>query len=111
LNGYSQSGSTPKRNKRMKSLIAQAPTIVEVTDLDAYEVNILKEDNPFAKEDDEDEEDDSNNHSPCFKFPKLKFQNAKPISHAKQVHNDKEKQRYGYNYRNIVMLYRLGVKH
>ena len=97
MNGYSQSGSMLKRNKRMKSLTAQAPTTVEILDLDAYEVNILKEDNPFAKEDDEDEgeeSDDSNNHSPCFKFPKLKFQNAKPISHAKQAHNDKEKQRY-----------------
>ena len=81
----------------MKSQIAQAPTTVEITDLDAYEVDILKEDNPFAKEDDEEEEeesDDSSSHSPCFKLPKLKFQNAKPVSHAKQVHNEKEKHRY-----------------
>ena len=82
----------------MKPQIAQAPTTVEITDLDAYEVDILREDNPFAKEDDDEEEeesDDSSNHSPCLKFPKLKFQNAKPVSQAKKVHNLKEKHRYG----------------
>ena len=96
LNGYSQTGSAFKKSKRMKSQIAQAPTTVEITDLDAYEVDILKEDNPCAKEDDEeeDESDNSSNHSPCFKFPKLKFQNAKPISHAKQIHNENERHRY-----------------
>ena len=97
MNGYSQTGSMFKRSKRMKSQVAQAPTTVEITDLDAYEVDILKEDNPFAKEDDDEEEesDDNSNHSPCLKFPKLKFQNAKPVTHAKQVHNAKEKHRYG----------------
>lgn len=82
----------------MKSQIAQAPTTVEVTDLDAYEVDILKEDNPFAKEEDEeeDDEDDSSNRGPCFKFPKLKFQSPKPVSHAKAMHNAKEKIRYRY---------------
>ena len=87
----------------MKPQIAAAPTTVEVTDLDAFEVDIIKEDNPFAKEDDEDdddeeeeeESDDSSNHGPpCFKFPKLKFtQSAKPVSHAKLIHNAKEKNR------------------
>lgn len=78
----------------MKSQIAQAPTTVEVTDLDAYEVEIAKEENPYAKDEDEDEDeesDESSSHSPCFKFPKLKFQSNKSVSQAKQVHNEKEK--------------------
>ena len=86
----------------MKLQIAQAPTTVEVTDLDAYEVDILKEDNPFAKDDcdeeeDEEDSDDSTNHNPCFKLPKLKFKSDKPISHAKMIHNAKEKNRYGFS--------------
>ena len=84
---------------------------MEVTDLDAFEVDILKEDNPFAKEDDDEEEeeeesDESSNHGPpCFKFPKLKFtQSAKPVSHAKLIHNAKEKNRYSCKYSNAIIL-------
>ena len=84
----------------MKPQIAQAPTTVEVTDLDAFEVDIIKEDNPFADEDeDEDESDESSNHGPPrFKFPKLKFtQSEKSVSHAKLIHNAKEKNRYTFS--------------
>lgn len=81
----------------MKSQVAQPPTAVEVTDLDAYEVDIIQEDNPFANEDDEDS-DDSSDHSPCVKLPKLKFQSTRPISHAKMIHNAKEKNRYRWEY-------------
>ena len=97
----------------MKPQIAQAPTTVPVTDLDAFEVDILKEDNPFAKEDDDDDDDDedeesdeSSNHGPtCFKFPKLKFtQTAKPVSHAKLIHNAKEKTRYRLKFSNVMIL-------
>ena len=85
----------------MKPQIAQAPTIVEVTDLDAFEVDIIKEDNPFADEDEDEDDgsDENSNHGPPrFKFPKLKFtQSAKSVSHAKLIHNAKEKNRYTFS--------------
>ena len=92
MNDYSQTGSTLRRSKKMKPLIAQDPTTVEIVDLDAYEVDIVKEENPFTKDD--EDSDDSSDHSPCLKFPKLKFQSAKPVSHSKMIHNAKEKNRY-----------------
>ena len=85
----------------MKPQIAQAPTTVEVTDLDAFEVDIIKEDNPFADEDEDEDDgsDENSNHGPPhFKFPKLKFtQSAKSVSHAKLIHNAKEKNRYTFS--------------
>ena len=80
------------RNKKRKLHKAQAPTTVDSLEVDAYAVDIKRVENPFVKDDgdsdDEDSDDDVSGH-----LPKLKFHSTKSVSHAKMVHNSKEKKR------------------
>ena len=89
LNGCSQVGS--KQLKRRKLQVAQAPTIAESLEVNTYAVDIKRVENPFAK-DDEDSDDDSDNVS--GHLPTLEFHTTKSVSHAKMIHNAKEKKRY-----------------
>ena len=50
-------------------------------------MNIKRVENPFVK-DNEDTDDDVSGHP-----PKLKFHSIKSVSHAKMMHNAKEKKR------------------
>ncbi|XP_065918074.1 uncharacterized protein [Dysidea avara] len=77
-----------KGNKKRKLHKAQAPTTVESLEVDAYAVDIKRVENPFVK-DDEDSDDDVFCH-----LPELKFHSTKSVSHAKMVHNAKEKKRF-----------------
>ncbi|XP_065918075.1 uncharacterized protein [Dysidea avara] len=76
-----------KGNKKRKLHKAQAPITVESLEVDAYAVDIKRVENPFVK-DDEDSDDDVSGH-----LPELEFLSTKSISHAKMVHNAKEKKR------------------
>ncbi|XP_065918058.1 uncharacterized protein [Dysidea avara] len=86
LNGSSQVGSRLlKGNKKRKLHKAQAPTTVNPLEVDAYAVDIKRVENPFAKDDSDSDSDDVSDH--------LKFHSTKSVSHAKMVHNAKEKKR------------------
>ncbi|XP_065918112.1 uncharacterized protein [Dysidea avara] len=78
------------RNRKRKLHKAQAPTTVESLEVDVYAVNIKRVENPFAK-DDEDSDDDTDDVF-CH-IPELEFHSTKSVSHAKMVHNAKEKKR------------------
>ena len=90
LNGCSQIGLNPlKGNRKRKLHKAQAATTVESLEVDAYVVDIKRVENPFAKDDDEDSDDDDiSGH-----LPKIKLCSTKSVSHAKMMHNAKEKKR------------------
>ena len=78
------------RNRKRKLHKAQAPTTVESLEVDVYSVNIKRVENPFAK-DDEDSDDDTDDV--FYHIPELEFHSTKSVSHAKMVHNAKEKKR------------------
>ena len=78
-----------KGNKRRKLQVARALTTVELL-VDTYAVDIKRVENPFAK-DDEDSDDDSDDVS--GHLPTLEFHTTKSVSHAKMIHNAKEKKR------------------
>ena len=77
-----------KGNKRRKLHKAQAATTVESLEVDAYAVDIKRVENPFAKDDEDSDNDDVSGH-----LPRLKFHSTKSVSHAKMMHNAKEKKR------------------
>ena len=92
LNGCSQVDSKQlKGSKRRRLQIAQAPTTLESLEVGTYAVDIKRVENPFAK-DDEDSDDGSDDAS-CH-LPTLEFHTTKSVSHAKMIHNAKEKKRY-----------------
>ena len=78
-----------KSNKKRKLHKAQSPTTVESLEVDAYAVDIKRVENPFVKDDEDSDDDNGVSGHP----PKLKFHSTKSISHAKMVHNAKEKKR------------------
>ncbi|XP_065918060.1 uncharacterized protein [Dysidea avara] len=86
LNGFSGLNLL-KGNKKRKLHKAQAPTTVESLEADVYAVDIKRVENPFVKGD-EDSDDDVSGH-----LPELEFHSTKSVSHAKMVHNAKEKKR------------------
>ncbi|XP_065918064.1 uncharacterized protein [Dysidea avara] len=86
LNGSSQVGSRRlKINRKRKLHKAQAPTTIESIEVDAYAVDIRRVENPFVKDDSDSDSDDVSDY--------LKFHSTKSVSHAKMVHNAKEKKR------------------
>ena len=81
-----------KGNKKRKLHKARVPTTVDSLEVDAYAVDIKRVENPFVKdnEDSDDEDSDDDNDAPGH-LPKL---STNSVSHAKIVHNAKEKKRY-----------------
>ena len=82
-----------KGNKRRKLHKAQAATTVESLEVDAYAVDIKRVENPFAKDDEDSDDEDSDDDDISGHLPKLKFHSTKSVSHAKIIHNAKEKKR------------------
>ncbi|XP_065918091.1 uncharacterized protein [Dysidea avara] len=80
-----------KGNKKRKLHKARVPTTVDSLEVDAYAVDIKRVENPFVKdnEDSDDEDSDDDNDAPGH-LPKL---STNSVSHAKIVHNAKEKKR------------------
>jgi len=76
-----------KGNKKRKLHKAQAATTVESLEVDDYVVDIKRVENPFAKDD--EDSDDNNDVSSHL----LKLHSTKSVSHAKMIHNVKEKKR------------------